>query len=169
MRLIVPGDRPLTGKLLIDDPLLKRMPMIAGSTCIRHNGADRQLERIQPTRDKPAKLKYMLISRKFIRVAAMVLMLCISVQAIAFASPACAHLNIPDQMLESANCHQDSLATDSCCQQQCQNCSMLSATVSTGAASTSSTPAAADRIVHVPVHFYQHIPLPHFRPPLLTV
>jgi hypothetical protein len=111
----------------------------------------------------------MMLSRKTSRIAAMLLMLCISVQSIAFASPACAHLNIPDQMLESANCHQDSLATDNCCQQQCQNCSMLSATVSTGTTSTRSTQAGTDRIVHVPVHFYQHIPLPHFRPPLLTV
>ena len=126
-------------------------------------------ERIQPTRDKPAKLKYMLISRKFIRVAAMVLMLCISVQAIAFASPACAHLNTTDQMMESASCHQDTVATENCCEQQCQSCSMLSATVSTGDASTSSTHAGTNRIVHAAVHFYQHIPLPHFRPPLLTL
>ncbi len=126
-------------------------------------------ERIQPTRDKPAKLKYMLISRKFIRVAAMVLMLCISVQAIAFASPACAHLNTPVQMMESADCHMETSATANCCEQQCQNCSMLSATVSTTAASTSSTHAGADRIAHVAVHFYQHTPLPHFRPPLLTL
>jgi len=122
-----------------------------------------------PVRDKSAKLYAMLFSRKIIRIAAMVLMLCLSVQAIAFASPACAHLNTPDLVTESADCHMDRSASDNCCEQQCQNCSMLSATVSTVAASTSSTRAGTDRIAHAAVHFYQHIPLPHFRPPLLTL
>jgi hypothetical protein len=120
-------------------------------------------------RDKSAKLYAMLLSRKISRVAAMLLMLCISVQAIAFASPACAHLNTTDQMMESANCHQDTVATENCCEQQCQNCSMLSATVSTAATATSSTRAGTGRIAYAAVHFYQHIPMPHFRPPLLTV
>ena len=122
-----------------------------------------------PVQGKPAKLYLMLISRRISRVAAMLLMLCISVQAIAFVSPACAHLNTPVQMMESADCHMDRPATANCCEQQCQSCSMLSATVSTGDASTSSTHAGTDRIVHAAVHFYQHIPLPHFRPPLQIV
>ncbi len=122
-----------------------------------------------PVQGKPAKLYLMLLSRKLFRVAAVLLVLCISVQAIAFASPACTHLNTTDQMMESASCHQDTEATENCCEQQCQNCSMLSATVSTGDASTSSTHAGTDRIAHAAVHFYQHIPLPHFRPPLQAV
>ncbi len=120
-------------------------------------------------RGKPARLKRMLISRKISRLAAMMLMLCISVQAIAFASPACAHLNTPVQILEFKSCHQETVATENCCEQQCQNCSMLSATVSTGIVSTSSAHAGTDRIAHAAVHFYQHIPLPHFRPPLLML
>ena len=118
---------------------------------------------------KSARLTLMTLSRKTSRIAAMLLMLCISVQSIVFASPPCVHLNTSDQMPQSANCHQDTLATEDCCQQQCQNCSMLFATVSTGAPPINSTRAATDRIVHVPVHFYQHIPLPHFRPPLPTL
>ena len=121
-----------------------------------------------PERDKPAKLQTMLLPRKIFRVAAMLLMLCISLQAVAFVSPACAHLNSTDPMMESASCHQETTATNDCCEQQCQSCSMLSATVSTGDASTSSTHAGTNRIVHAAVHFYQHIPLPHFRPPLQT-
>jgi hypothetical protein len=121
------------------------------------------------TKDKSAKLYAMLLSRKLSRVAAMLLMLCISVQAIAFASPACAHLNTTDQMMEPASCHQETVTTDNCCEQQCQSCSMLSATVSSGDASTCSTHAGTDRIVHAAAHFYQHIPLPHFRPPLQIV
>lgn len=118
---------------------------------------------------KPARLKHMLISRKIFRLAAMLLMFCISVQAIAFASPACTHLNTPLQMIESADCHMDTSATENCCDQQCQNCSALSATVSIAAASASSTHAGADLIVHAAAHFYQHTPLPNFRPPLLTL
>ena len=122
-----------------------------------------------PARDEPAKLYRMLISRRISRIAAVVLMLCITLQAAAFASPACAHLNTTDQMMEPASCHQDTVTTDNCCEQQCQSCSMLSATVSSGDASTSSTHAGTDRIVHAAAHFYQHIPLPHFRPPLQIV
>ena len=122
-----------------------------------------------PARDISAKLYAMLLSRKISRVAAMLLMLCISVQAIAFTSPACAHLNTTDEMMESASCHQDTVAMENCCEQQCQNCSMLSATVSCGESTTHSTRAGAGRIAHAAVHFYQHTPLPRFRPPLLTL
>ncbi|MEN8214410.1 MAG: hypothetical protein ABFR19_08615 [Pseudomonadota bacterium] len=111
----------------------------------------------------------MLFSRKIIRIAAVALMLCICVQAVAFASPPCVHQDTPDQVMASAECHMETSASENCCEQQCQSCSLLSTTVSTGTTTVNSVPAGSDRIAHQPVHFYLHTPLPHFRPPLLTL
>lgn len=108
----------------------------------------------------------MLLSQKGFRVAAVLLMLCISAQVVAFASPPCACMNSPDQMVASEDCHVDTPVVDSCCEQQCQTCSMLSATISTEVASANSLCAGADRIAHDASHFYRHTPLPHLRPPL---
>ena len=124
---------------------------------------------LMPARSKPARLYTMFYPRNISRIAAVMLMLCITLQAVTFASPPCAHLDSPDQMMESASCHQETIATDNCCEHQCQDCSMLSATVSTLAVSANSTRAAADRIAHAAAHFYQHTPLPRFRPPLQTL
>lgn len=119
--------------------------------------------------NKPAKLVHMLICRNFIQPIAMLLLLCLGAQTVAFAAPSCQRHEITSRAAAVADCHTVAATTDDCCEQQCRQCSLLSATLSTAAVAAGPVQTHAPRLAHVANHFYQHIPLPHFRPPLLTL
>jgi hypothetical protein len=117
---------------------------------------------------KPATLELMLIRRNFIRPVA-VLLLCLVAQTIAVAAPFCQRLETSSQAAAMADCHTTAATSDDCCAQHCQQCSLLSATISSAAAEAGPPPLHAPRLAHVADHFYRHVPLPRFRPPLLTL
>ena len=119
--------------------------------------------------NKPATLADMLIRRNFIRPVAVMLLLCLVVQTFAYAAPFCQRLEMTAHAAGLADCHTAAAATGDCCEQQCQQCSLLSATLLSAAAEAGPVPVHTPRLAHIADHFYRHVPPPHFRPPLLTL
>jgi hypothetical protein len=119
--------------------------------------------------NKPATLDHMWIRRHLIRPVVAMLLLCLGMQTIAFAAPFCQQLETFSQGADLADCHTAAATTGDCCEQQCQQCSLLAATLSSAVAAAGPVPVDTLQLAHIADHFYRHVPPPRFRPPLLTL